>query len=212
MKVWFKTDEREESVSSLELVRDASALVSNNLFQWKWVVIALHHALQGFMVLSLRNGNNFRVLPEKLANKCYEAHRANKPWPKEYLDSFPNLYKKVKNEEYMCFFIHSKKLPQSDDNDWCVDKLLELRNKFIHFVPKGWSLEVSGLPNICLTIIGIIQFLGWESGNVSWYEPELGEKARKILIECEENFTKIRTSYGGLTSRSSGTWQNCAAP
>ena len=99
MEVWLKTDEREESISSLEMVRNASLKVSEDFFQWKWVIIALHNALQGFMVLSLRNGNNFRVMPDKLARKCYEAHRANKPWPKERLDSFLNLYKKIKNDE-----------------------------------------------------------------------------------------------------------------
>ncbi len=195
MEVWLRTDEREESVSSLEMVRDASSKIDEDLFQWKWVIIAIHNAMQGFMVLSLRNGNNFRVMPKKLANKCYQAHRENKPWPKERLDSFPNLYKKVKDEEYMCFFIHSRNLPSSEENDWAVDKLLELRNKFIHFVPQGWSLEVSGLPTICLNILQIIKFLGWESGNVVWHEPELGKKAESIIIDCENIFHNLKDSY-----------------
>jgi len=195
MAVWLKTDEREETVSSLMMVRDASGNIINDTFQWKWIVIALHNALQGFMVSSLRNGNNFRVMPEKLASKCYEAHRANKPWPKERLDSFPNLYKKVKSDEYMKFFIHSKSLPETENNDGCINKLIELRNKFIHFVPQGWSLEVSGLPYICLTVLEMIRFLGWKSGNIFWHNVGLKDQAERILNECEDNFRKIKAVY-----------------
>ncbi|MBL1353002.1 MAG: hypothetical protein COA61_006680 [Zetaproteobacteria bacterium] len=191
----MKTDEREESISSLEMVRNASLKVSEDFFQWKWVIIALHNALQGFMVLSLRNGNNFRVMPDKLARKCYEAHRANKPWPKERLDSFLNLYKKIKNDEYMKPFIYSKSLPETENNDWCVNKLIELRNKFIHFVPQGWSLNVSGLPHICLTIIEIMKFLAWESGNIFWHNDRLKDKSRSILNECEDSFRRIKEAY-----------------
>ena len=195
MEIWLRTDEGEESVSSLMMVRDASTLVSSDLSQWKWIVIALHNSLQGFMVMSLRNSNDFQIMPKKLANEYYEAYRDNKTLPKVKLDCFLKLYKKVKNDKHMKHFIYSKPLPQSNDNDWCVNKLASFRDDFIHFTPKGWSIEVSGFPLICLTIIEIIRFLCCESGNVNWYNSELGEKAQVILSECEENLLRIKTTY-----------------
>ena len=34
-----------------------------------------------------------------------------------------------------------------------------LRNNFEHFKPKGWSIEVHGLPGIAIDILDIIRFL-----------------------------------------------------
>jgi hypothetical protein len=72
---------------------------------------------------------------------------------------------------------------------------VELRNKFIHFVPQGWSLNVNGLPHICLTILEIIKFLSWESGNILWHNERLKHKAESILYECESNSKKIKHAY-----------------
>lgn len=46
------TDEALEAVLSLEMVRDQLLKVEQNLHYWKWVIIALHNALQGYMVLA----------------------------------------------------------------------------------------------------------------------------------------------------------------
>jgi hypothetical protein len=195
MEVWLNTDEEDDSVSSLMMVRYASSLVSSDPSQWKWVVIALHNSLQGFMVMSLRNSNNLHVMTPKSANKYYKACIDNTPLSEEQLRlcSCSALYEKVKNDEHMKLF--TKQLPQSDDNDCCVEKLNNFRNDFIHFQPKNWTIEVSRFPFICLTVIGIIRFLCCESGKVNWYNLELKEKAQVILSECEENLSKIKTTY-----------------
>jgi len=39
------------------------------------------------------------------------------------------------------------------------DQLNNLRNEFIHFVPKGWSVELAGLPQICANCINVDEFL-----------------------------------------------------
>ena len=194
MENWLRTDEREESVSALAMMRDSTAKVIEDVYQWKWTVIAAHNALQGFMVLALRNGNNLAVMPEKLAGKWLEAYRAEKQLPEERLDSFPNLYKKIKSEE-MEFLVSSKRFKPSAKHDRAVDKLIEFRNDFIHFVPKGWSIEVSGFPEICLRILEIIRFLGWDSSNVLWHEIELRDKADNLINEIVENLNNVDHKY-----------------
>ena len=45
-----------------------------------------------------------------------------------------------------------------------------LRNAFTHFTPKGWSLALDGLPAICLDVLDLLQFIGWESTSVTWHD------------------------------------------
>lgn len=194
MENWLRTDELEESVSALRMMRDTALKVPNDVYQWKWIVIASHNALQGFMVLALRNGNNLTIMPEKLAGKWLEAYRAEMPLPEERLDSFPNLYKKIKGED-MERLVLSRRFTATDEHDRCVRKLQELRNDFIHFIPRGWSVEVSGLPSICLTVVEIIEFLGWESFNVLWYREGQREEAECIIAELKLTLAYVNEQY-----------------
>ncbi|HCG7655423.1 hypothetical protein V3H24_23485 [Vibrio parahaemolyticus] len=181
MEHWYRTDEVGEFISSLRMVTKCLDSVSSDIDQWKWLTIALHNSMQGAMVMALSNGNDFRVMPDKLANKCLEAHRKDQAWPKVKMDSFPNLYKKVQSTEIMGFYVQSRALPRCDNRDFHINKLLELRNAFVHFMPKGWSLEVSGLPDICISILKAIQFLCFSSGNINFYEKEQREIVKTEL-------------------------------
>ncbi|MFY1055112.1 hypothetical protein ACOQNP_26150 [Ectopseudomonas khazarica] len=179
MERWLRTDEKQEFISSVRMVRTSLAAARQDLEHWKWAVIALHNAMQGAMVMALRGSNNLRVMPEKLAMKCLEAHNAGKPCPKERLDSFLNLYEKVRIDEVMSLYIHSRALPQDAELDQNIERVLSLRNQFIHFTPQGWSIEVSGMPNICNSVLRAIYFLCWESGNITWYHSEIADQARQ---------------------------------
>lgn len=194
MENWLRTDELEESVSALRMMRDTALKVANDLYQWKWIVIASHNALQGFMVLALRNGNNLTVMPDKLAGKWLEAYRADKPLPEERLDSFPNLYKKIKGAD-MERLVMGRRFTATAEQDRCVKQLQDLRNEFIHFIPKGWSLEATGLPSLCLTIVEIIEFIGWESSNVLWYKDGQREEAESIISELKVTLGGISDQY-----------------
>jgi len=195
MERWLRTDEQQEVISSLRMVLRSMESASEDLDHWKWAVIALHNAVQGAMVMSLRAGNDFRVMPEKLAQKCYQAHMDSKPWPKAKMDSFPNLYKKAQSQETMGFYVHSRQLPSDPDRDRCIAKLLDLRNSFIHFMPQGWSLEVSGLPEICETTLEMIHFLCWESGNVFWHGEFDSMVAQELVSKAKNIAQKLRAEY-----------------
>lgn len=195
MERWLRTDEQLEVISSLRMVLRSLESVSEDIEHWKWVVIALHNAAQGAMVLSLRAGNDFRVMSDKMAKKCDQAHRESRAWPKAKMDSFPNLYKKVQSQEVMGFYVHSKPLPSDTDRDRCVTKLLDLRNSFIHFMPQGWSLEVSGLPKICETTLEMIQFLFWESGNVFWHRESDFASAQDLVLKAKNITKKLSSEY-----------------
>ena len=61
----FTTDEYAEATTALEEVVVHLRAVASDTHQWKWVVIALHSALQGFLVLALRGSANFDVMTKK---------------------------------------------------------------------------------------------------------------------------------------------------
>ncbi len=193
MELWLRTDEHEEAVSALEMVAEAGTSISSDSYRWKWVIISAHNALQGFMVLALRHGNGLLALKDKIATQWLKAYREGGKYPVEKIDTFLNLYKKIKSERMLCYE-HSKIFEASDDHDRSVKELNQIRNKFIHFVPKSWRLELTGLPEICLHCLVIIQFLGWESGNILFRDNQQ-ERARAALFEAKKVLFVLQSKY-----------------
>jgi hypothetical protein len=132
----LQTDEREEAVSSLEVFSDTLGKVSEDTYQWKWVILSLHSALQGLMVLALRSGDGLRPLKDHIAQAWHKAYRSGTGYQKEELDSFLNLTKKIKSD-LMIFYGHSKKFVPKDTQGSSIKKLIRLRNDFIHFLPRS---------------------------------------------------------------------------
>jgi len=101
MENWLETDESQEAVLALQLVSEQLSHLesSGNPHYWTWIIIGLHNALQGFMVLALRGNNNINVLTEDCARKWLEAYeRKDGKYPDQRLDKFLNLYKKIKSD------------------------------------------------------------------------------------------------------------------
>jgi len=164
---WLETDALREAVLALEMVSEQASKIDEDLYRWKWVILALHNALQGFMVLALRGTNNLNVISKKDAQAWIEAYDADQALPSTKLDDFLSLYKKIKSDA-MLMWTCSKKYTTSGQQGWSIKKLNTLRNNFIHFLPSNYAIQISGLPNICIDCINIIRFLGWESGNIFW--------------------------------------------
>ncbi len=97
--MYLRTDEEFEAAEALRMAAQMAEEARHNLSAWRWVVVSLHNAVQGFMVLSLRHGNGLLALTDKCAEKWLEAYENDTAYPKDKLDSYLNLYKKVKNEE-----------------------------------------------------------------------------------------------------------------
>ncbi len=171
--------------------------LERSLSAWRWVIIALHNATQGFMVLALQHGNGLLALSNRSYKEWFDAYENNKPCPtKEELDKFLNLYKKVKSNEYGTVGGNTRFVPAGTQGR-SIKKLNEFRNEFIHFTPKGWSLEVDGLPQICLDSLALIEFLGWKTENIFWHEPNYRDQAKhccKKLIEKMEYLDHVYSS------------------
>ena len=191
---WFRTNEREEAISALEGVAEWSGRVEREIGYWRWVVLALHNTAQGFMVLALRGSDGLRPLKDDIAAKWLTAYREGSQYPVEKLDSYLNLYKKVQSDT-MLFFVHSKKVIPPRSLGRSMKKLNSLRNDFVHFLPKSWSLEVSGLPEICLDCLALIEFLAWGCGNIIWQNEEHKERCLSAIALARSHFKSLERAY-----------------
>lgn len=197
MEHWLRTDEAQQAVLALRMASEQLSRVTANPHHWQWVIIGLHNALQGFMVLALRGTNNLNVLTDKCAMEWMAAYeRGDSKYPEPKLDNFLNLYKKI-NSARMNMYIHSQHFKPRGTQGRSIKKLNSLRNELIHFVPKGWSLEVSGLPQIVADCLDAISFLAFQCGNVFWHDAELESQTKELIENARRDVSLIKAEYGG---------------
>ena len=160
MPKYLETDEATEVFVTLTALSDFLQRSSNDVYYWKWVFIALHNAVQGAMVVALRRSDGFGPIQEKIERKWHEEYqKTGKSLPiDERLLRFLELYEKIKtpgmlqNATIKCY-------SPPGGQDRAMTKLNDIRNEFIHFTPKGWSLELTGAPELCLEVVDVIDFL-----------------------------------------------------
>ena len=179
--MYLETNTHAEAVRSLEFAAIQAKTIANDLYAWKWVLISLHNAAQSIMVLAMWNGNGLLSMSEKDAQKWLIAYRDGTTYPKIYLDTFLNLYEKCKKPENFGY-CGSVPFSATTNHNLSFTELNKFRNEFIHFTPKGWSLETLGLPSLVKDVLALIEFFGWHSLAILWYEEELRVRAQ---IACD---------------------------
>jgi hypothetical protein len=144
---WYRTDERENAIESLE--QAARFYRSRLRHRWKWLMIALHGAVYGFAICAVRGTDPDRVMNgENLISPRAALHRCQ-------------------SDVYMLQYAHSQSLQLSGEEKEAVAKLLNwIRDNLVHFTPRLWSIEIAWLANILQHSIRVIRFLALESGNV----------------------------------------------
>lgn len=181
--MYLRTDEEVDAAEAMSVAAEFAQRVIDDLHAWRWVIIALHSAAQGIMVLSLRHGNGLLALSGESATAWHAAYEADEVPPPDKLDNYLNLYKKVKHKELGCLGGNKRFIPAGTEGG-DIKRLNSLRNEFVHFTPRGWSLEVDGLPRIVLATARMMSFLSIETENICWHRAE----AKKRFTESHEAF------------------------
>ncbi len=196
---WLRTDEAEEAVAAVESIAPFVRNISGDLYGWRWTILSVHTTVQGFMVLALRDSAGLNVLPKKLAAAWLTAHYQNGPYPAERLDSFLNLYHKVKNK-VMAVQLDAQAFKPSGSQGKSIRSLNALRNSFVHFLPASWSIEVSGLPRICLDSLNLVEYLASGYRPLLWHDRGHPARVVEALAEARKVLLPLRESYeGGAT-------------
>ncbi len=195
----LNTDEETEAVRALEQTAVQLAQVGSDPYLWKWVIIALHNALQGFMVLALQGTWNIRVLKKADAKQLWEATERGdtEAMFKRYdLEFFLGLYEMIKKERHMNQYCHSKPFKPGGTHTRSVKRLNELRNEFVHFVPKSWSLAVEDLPRVVKDGTDVISFLVLESNNITWgTQAEMEDRTKELLDQIGHETRRLSDVY-----------------
>jgi hypothetical protein len=114
---------------------------------WKWAIIALHGALYGFAICACKGPNCDIVAPmTKKGNR--------------QLIGLGKALILCQDSQRMKMFVMSKHLVLSEDERTAIDKLQnDLRNKFEHYTPTRWSIEIHGMPSLSIHCLEVIQRL-----------------------------------------------------
>lgn len=188
---WFHTDEKEDIITSLEMLADSLNRVEDNSAMWKWAIIATHSTLQTAIGLHLRTSNNFLVAKQKDAEAWLRAHEEGTSYPEMMMDTFPNLYLKLKQNE-----IEGFKFKPRGSQGRSIKKINRFRNEFIHFMPKGWSIEISGMPRIRIDCLDVIAELDENTLCRKWESEEQRARFRTLLDLCQAKLNKLDLKYG----------------
>jgi hypothetical protein len=168
---YFSTDEAEDVAGSIRHAVRCADLVSEDFQAWKWGFLALHSALQGACVCHMTTtAAPLGAVTKNNAKEWMDYHDASRKNqsgepPDTKMMSLPDLLKSVRQQGSCGGFSDSKKIEISDKElAWLKRLHVEVRNQFVHFAPLGWSIEVSGMPQIGKTIARIIKDIldcGW---------------------------------------------------
>lgn len=178
-EIWLRTDEREDAIASLKLYVDALSKVRADIVYWKWAIVSLHSAVQSLMAFHLGFGNDLLVMTQEDAEAWLEAHESGAAYPETKMDSFLNLYKKIKKHDVLGY-----KFSPSGQQGASIKRLNWFRNEFVHFMPKGWSIEMSGMPGICLDNLNIMKSLNDGPVSMRWEDEEQAKVFSRSLSEA----------------------------
>jgi hypothetical protein len=160
----LRTDEYVNAEGALRKAAATLPLVQHEVLEWKWVLEALHAGIQGLFVLSLSRGNGLLTLKSSHAAAWFKAYESGGPWPKKLdLDYFLELYGKTKQH-----VLRGSNFSVTEAHDKAMEKLNNLRNGFVHFGAQGWSIELAGLPSICLRALEVANAVARTPGAVNW--------------------------------------------
>jgi hypothetical protein len=179
--VYLRTDEAEDVIASLELCQDCLLLLKEQPARWKWLMVALHNAAQGAMACHLSGTAQLGALEKMSARRWLEhltASRCTRPAPKERLADFTELLSRLSSANKR-LELAGPIIQVSEDQKRSLKKLNDLRRGFAHFTPKGWSIELSGMP----AIIGDTAAVIGSIADASWAFRHLNEDRARRLSE-----------------------------
>lgn len=192
--MYLRIDEEAEVANAMKMAAQFAAHVHEDPHLWRWIIIAMHNAAQGTMVLSLRHGNGLLALSDECYTAWMQAYEKHESPPPEKLDTYLGQYKKVKHSRWGQVGGNKRFVPTGCEGK-DIKYLNSPRNEFIHFTPKGWSLELDGLPRICLSATRLNSFLAFETENVFWHSGESRRLTEQYLSTFSRLMNELNSRY-----------------
>jgi hypothetical protein len=218
---FFKTDVDREAVGALEGAAFFLAAAESESAMWRWVITALHGAVQGFMVIALKGSDNLGAYDQKSIDRrlsarrrfdearvkgdAAAAHKAEQEmlFGSVRLADFLTLYERIKTDDWhMSQYGTSKVYEPRPTDDCCMRDLNSVRNDFIHFKPMTVGMLLTRFPAMTETGLHVITFLLNESNNILWTKGRdrfgLRTRADTALDRANEALERINVMYADL--------------
>lgn len=154
---YIRTDEQLDVVDSLQEVLVQVNRVEGDPHCWKWAIIAMTCAVNSAMICHLSGTMAIGALEKDIAKKTLAAFDAKhlEDLPKPKVASPKDLLKRLTSEENR-FERAGQKFNIPRDIRLSFEQIFDMRNNFVHFSPKGWSIQISGLPKTFLDLLWLI--------------------------------------------------------
>jgi hypothetical protein len=192
---WIRANEVKDVTGSIRHVIRTARFLNEDPDAWKWVTLALHSALQGACVCHLTTtAVPVGAVTESNTRKWlayFEKVRTdpNAKAPQTYLMPLPGLLEAVRKPYSAGDRSNAAGIAISDSElAWLLRIHEQLRNQFVHFGPMGWSIEVSGIPDVAkliARIIGDMLSIGWAFRHMEIDEREEMQRSLRTLALIE---------------------------
>jgi len=216
--MYLRIDERTDVLASLSVCLRCVGSVKTEPRVWKWAILTLHNALQGAMVCHLSGTAQIGALSDNSADawlawherdrrgetkrisvgtdelgipKTKFATKDDRP-PAEKLADAETLFKRLYNEQKRRELGAGKVLDIKVTQRRSFRHLHDLRNDFSHFTPKGWSIELTGLPVIFLDALDVIEEISEDPWSFRHMEPQEHVQLKNLI-------NQLRTELGQIS-------------
>ncbi len=169
--LFISTDERKDVAGSIRHVLRCMEFVRDDQQAWKWLYLAMHSALQGACICHLTTTAAPVGAVEKQNAKewlhYFEESRNNPDLqpPATRLMSLPDLLKAVRKPNSSGGPSKRVSIQINDEELRWLSRLHKVvRNQFTHFEPSGFTIDVSGMPQVGKVTARIIKDIvnaGW---------------------------------------------------
>lgn len=170
---WLRFTEESNALDYLEKAYFFIKQTEKEKIAWKWVTITLFGALYGFAICACR-GTDSSIVIENTKKR-------------DKLISFNEALKRCKDPNWMKMTTMSKHLELSEKQEESIRKMKDvLRNRFEHYTPMGWSIEIHGLPKIALDVLDVIRFLALDTGNYVHLNSNQVRKLKSYIFQSKK--------------------------
>lgn len=186
--LYFRANEISEPLNAIKMAKEFLEHADQDTYYLKWTILAIHNALQGFMVLALMGTSNLSIIIWKDEYNGKTPYEVLNDLGKKLI-GFSELFKRIKSKQYMQNN-EFKGATLSINNS--INELNRIRNQFIHYLPLGWSIGKQGIARILLDSLLVISFLTRDCPDATRYYSE----AEMLTIEesiaaCNSILTSI---------------------
>jgi len=190
---WLRFTVDTNALDFLERAGEFIRKTQYDIKAWKWVILALHGALYGFAISACKSTSLENII-----------HRTKKG--EERLISLDEALRICQDEKWMGTLYGGKPLQLTDSQKDSIRMLKKsLRNNFEHYVPKGWSIEIHGLPGLAMDILDMIRFLAVETFRYQHLNQSQRRRIKSIIYQSKRLLKKSNLHKEALMSGKSTT-------